>query len=137
MITGIEELVFRLKILERYPKTPEGEQALVEAIQTAETRLQAKQFIEGWIRNNKKCPMPCDVYQSLDSPGKIHSTLRSLPRIPDGKDIPPPEYRCNLCQDTGWYIVKTDKEIFDMPGEYYTAARRCAHPDFARGVLTV
>ena len=135
MITGIDELVFRLKILERYPKTPEGEKALIEALETAETALQAKQFIDGWIRNNKKCPMPCDVYQSLDSPGKIHSTLRSLPRIPDGKDVPPPQYRCNLCEDTGWHMITTKTEIFDMPGQYYTAAKRCSHPPEHKGDL--
>jgi hypothetical protein len=125
---SVEELVLRLKILEKYPKTSEGEGALVEALQTAETRLQATQFISGWIRNNKRCPMPCDVYQSLDSPGRVKSGIISLPPVPKGQDVPPPDYKCRLCEDTGWFMVTTDKEIFDMPGRYYKASKRCGHP---------
>lgn len=121
--------VLKLKILDKYPKTPEGENALIAALrESAETKFVAERFVSGWIRTNKRCPMPCDIYQSLDTPGRIKSSLASLPPIPKGFDVPPPEYRCKLCQDTGWFIVELKQEIPDLPGEHYTGAKRCHHP---------
>lgn len=131
--SAVEELVFRFKILERYPKTTAGEDALIEALQNADSVIQAQQFVAGWIRSAKKCPMPCDVYQSLDTPGRTISTFRSYPLPVPGETIPPPDYKCNLCQDTGWFMVPLRKEIPGLPGQRYMGAKRCAHPADSKG----
>jgi hypothetical protein len=128
------EQALRLKILDKYPKNQDGENALIKALEeSCETRFVAERFVSGWIRTQKRCPMPCDVYQSLDTPGKLKSGLKSLPKVPMGQDVPPPEYKCNLCEDTGWYIVEMKEEIPDLPGEHYTGAKRCAHPERWKG----
>ena len=130
------ELILRFKILEKYPKTDDGEKALVKALQLAETKFLAERFVNSWIRNSKRCPMPCDIYQSLDQSGKVVSTTQSYPKIPKGQEIPPPEYYCNQCEDSGWYIVKLPQELADFPGQHYTGAKRCPHPADRRGTRT-
>lgn len=138
---SVEELVIKFKILEKYPKTAEGELALMEALSAADTKVQAEQFVNGWIRGNKRCPMPCDIYQALDTPGRRHAGRYSVhyggfPAIPAGAPIPAAEYHCDQCQDSGWFIVPTKKAIPDRPGQFYTAAKRCPHPPDRRGTLS-
>jgi hypothetical protein len=77
--------------------------------------------------------MPCDIYQSLDTPGRTLSTFRSYPKPEPGKEVPPPEFFCNQCQDTGWYIVNLKQEIPGLPGQHYTGAKRCTHPGDSKG----
>jgi hypothetical protein len=124
----------RLKILQKYPKSEKGEEALIAALQeAAETGYIAEKFVTGWIRSNKNCPMPCDIYQGLDAPGRIKSNIRSFPAIPKGQEIPPPTYLCNLCEDTGWYILELKQVCTDFPSTHYTGAKRCTHPPEYRG----
>lgn len=128
--------VTRLKILEKYPKLEKGEEALIQALQeSSETSYIAEKFVTGWIRSNKRCPMPCDIYQGLDAPGRIKSDIRSYPKIPKGQDVPPPEYRCRLCEDTGWYIVEMPQTLPDFPEKHYTGVKRCTHPPEYSGMV--
>lgn len=128
------ELILRFKILEKFPKTDEGVKALVDALLTVASPVKAERLVESWIKNNRRAPMPCDVYDAI---GRASEPMRHasalLPPLPRGQEPPPLEYRCNQCEDTGWYIITTNRPIPDLPGEFYTAAKRCPHPLEARG----
>ena len=126
-----EQLCRKMQILEKYPDGP-GEKALIESLQKAKTKDIAARFIDTWIENNRRAPMPCDVHKAFNrGAGLERATVEYYPRLPNGVEPPPPEYRCNLCQDTGWFIVKSGRRSFD--GVEYEAAKKCIHPLSQRG----
>ena len=126
-LTRAVELVMRLGILEKFPKGQDGIDALAEALQTAPTEAAAVWFIRDWIKAHPKCPAPCDIYQKFESQSKLETVTQKFPPVAPGEEIPPPEYNCNLCEDTGWYIVQLKEKPWDSD-QPYTAAKKCHHP---------
>lgn len=126
------DLVRKWKILEKYPTSDAGEEALAEALAKMSPPI-ASQYVLNWIRENRKCPMPVDIYSHLgrsQKPARVQ--ISDFPPIPKGEAIPPPEFSCNQCEDTGWYIIELPQRSADtnIP---YTATKRCYHPAEHRG----
>lgn len=121
------ELIHQFKILEKYPRG-DGEKVLIETlIECGPSEFQARSFVKGWMRTNRKCPMPCDIYQALE---KQVSSIDTLPAVPAGPR--PPSYYCNRCEDSGWHMVQSQK--WDPNAhEFYMGAKRCEHPLEFRG----
>jgi len=131
------ELVDRLFGLDKFPKTEAAVDELVKAMIRAENFATARDFVENWLENNRKAPYPCDIYQALDPRREVYDMRRAFenfPPLPLGQDAPPPEYFCNQCEDSGWYIVPMRQRIPET-GEPYMGAKKCPHPVSYRGAL--
>jgi len=125
-------IVNRFKVLPKFPRSPEGVLELVRALQTAKNNVVAEHWAEHWLRSEIRAPLPSDIYSMFDSPGKLSPVTMNAVRLPSG-DWAPPVYKCNLCEDTGWYITRGGK----MPDVdcQYEGARKCLHPPEFRGEL--
>lgn len=128
-------LIRKFKVLPKYPND-EGEARLIKALQAASEFKYAAKWVEDWINHNRKCPMPCDVFEQFQyrgGSGGLDQAQKFLKPLAPGEAVPPPDYYCNQCEDTGFFIVRTDVPMPDAPNWYYEAAKRCTHPPTMRG----
>jgi len=123
----------RFKSLPKFPRAPEGISELVKAMQTAKDNIVADRWASDWIRKENRAPLPADIYGAFNPPGKLAPVTLDAIKLPDG-NWAPPKYKCNLCEDSGFYIMKTGKKIWNSDIEY-EAAHRCHHPAEYRGKL--
>lgn len=128
------KLVQRFDGLDKFPGSNAAVDELIKAMMEAPHIDAAKHFVDDWLRDHRRAPLPCDLYQAF-KPTKMRKLYENFPSIPPfepGQAIPPPEYFCNQCGDTGWYIVQLPQKTADS-GVHYTAAKRCPHPLSERG----
>lgn len=131
-------LVARFSDLDKFPITDAGQDELIKAMMEAPTVDRGKRFVDDWLRDHRKAPKPADIYQALKPAKmrKLYADFEPLPMPAPGEDYPPPEYFCNQCGDTGWYIIQLPQKTADS-GVNYTAAKRCPHPVDQRGLKTI
>lgn len=127
-----EELVMRFSGLKRFPRSEKSREELILAMRTAKDLESGVQFVTHWMKWSKDTPYPVDIYQHF-LPGRELKHVKDIPfQLPDG-NWAPARYHCNLCEDTGFYIIKTGQISFD--GLEYTAAKKCPHPAAEKGEL--
>jgi len=102
-------LVLYFESMKRFPKTEHGRKPFIDALMTAPNVKAAENFCLRWIKEEKECPFPKDIYDAFRS-------FRPVNDIPE-------DTGCPICFGTGWKIVTSPKT--DAHGTHYTGAKRC------------